>query len=333
MTRDQILGHRRRVGLLDVRVPFSRGSLERAAYVGLQDSMPRAAVLQVHARVEGTGPMVWEDPAFVQVWGPRYSTYVVAERDVALFTLSRLPEDEKGLARATDIAERFARFSKGRKVTEHEAGAALGVHPTAIRYGAPTGTIRIRWEGAMSPTIWSVPAPKVDPIEARVEMARRHLHIFGPADPVSFGAWAGLKTPRAAAAYDLLAPELIPVATPIGERWILASDEGSFRRGPDDPATVRLLPSGDAYWLLQGPDRGLLVPDPEDRDRLWTPRVWPGAVLVEGEIVGTWRRSDHRMTVELWRRVSKDQRVAIEAEAAGLPIPNLKREIQITWAD
>src|SRR5690606_16475004 len=109
LTRDQILGHRRRVGLLDVRVPFSRGSLERAAYVGLQDSMPRAAVLQVHARVEGTGPMVWEDPAFVQVWGPRYSTYVVAERDVALFTLSRLPEDEKGLARATDIAERFAR--------------------------------------------------------------------------------------------------------------------------------------------------------------------------------------------------------------------------------
>ena len=24
---------------------------------------------------------------------------------------------------------------------------------------------------------------------------------------------------------------------------------------------------------------------------LWTPRVWPGALLVEGEVVGTWRRA------------------------------------------
>ncbi|HEY5859248.1 MAG TPA: hypothetical protein VIX62_03075, partial [Actinomycetota bacterium] len=82
LTRAQILGFRRRVGALDERLPRGRRSLRRAAWAGLQDSMPRAALLSIHARVEGTGSSAWEDPSLVQVWGPRYHVYVVAERDL-----------------------------------------------------------------------------------------------------------------------------------------------------------------------------------------------------------------------------------------------------------
>ena len=57
-------------------------SLRRAAWAGLQDSMPRAALLSINARVEGTGPSAWEHPSLVQVWGPRYHVYVVAARDL-----------------------------------------------------------------------------------------------------------------------------------------------------------------------------------------------------------------------------------------------------------
>ncbi|HXD71555.1 MAG TPA: hypothetical protein VN615_16945, partial [Gaiellales bacterium] len=71
LTREQILAFRRRSGALDERLPLGPESLRQAAWAGLQDSMPRAAVLSLHARVEGIGPMAWEDPAFVQVWGPR----------------------------------------------------------------------------------------------------------------------------------------------------------------------------------------------------------------------------------------------------------------------
>ena len=53
--------------------------------------MPRAALLSIHARVEGAHPSSWEDPSLVQVWGPRFSTYVVPARDYAVFTLGRLP--------------------------------------------------------------------------------------------------------------------------------------------------------------------------------------------------------------------------------------------------
>ena len=73
LTRGQILAFRRRVGALDERLPRGPASLRRAAWVGLQDSMPRAALLSIHARVEGTQPSTWEDPTLVQLWGPRYS--------------------------------------------------------------------------------------------------------------------------------------------------------------------------------------------------------------------------------------------------------------------
>lgn len=60
---------------------------------------------------------------------------------------------------------------------------ALGVHPNSLRYAAATGTVLIRWEGARQPTVWTVSAPDVDPHDARLELAHRYLHIYGPATP------------------------------------------------------------------------------------------------------------------------------------------------------
>src|SRR5207249_1379782 len=107
----------------------------------------------------------------------------------------------------------------------------------------------------------------------------------------AFAAWAGIAPRQGSAAFDALQRSLIPARTPVGDASILARDEPAFRapRGPVAPA--RLLPSGDAYFLLLGDDRELLVPDADRRRELWTPRVWPGGLLVEGELVGTWRRS------------------------------------------
>src|SRR5207344_2400270 len=73
LTRTQILAFRRRVGALDERLPRGARSLRRAAWAGLQDSMPRAALLSIHARVHGTQPTTWDDPSLVQLWGRRGS--------------------------------------------------------------------------------------------------------------------------------------------------------------------------------------------------------------------------------------------------------------------
>ena len=295
--------------------------------------MPRAALLSIHARVEGTVPSTWEDPSLVQLWGPRFSAYVVAAQDIPVFSLGRLPTADPGRRRATETAASLHAFLGGRKMTYGEAGHAMGRHPNSLRYAAPTGTVLMRWDGARQPTIWTVPPPDIDPADARLELARRHLHIFGPTTPAALAQWAGIKPPRGRAAFDALAASLTPVRTPVGEAWILTSDEAGFRAPGEPGAGARLLPSGDAFFLLQGADRELLVPEADRRAMLWTPRVWPGAVLVGGELVGTWRRADANVTIQPWGRLSPAERDAVQAEAEALPLPGVQGRVQVRWAD
>jgi Winged helix DNA-binding domain len=330
LARDRILAFRRRAGALDERLPYSPESLRAAAWAGLQDSMPRAAVLSLHARVEQVRPTSWEDPAFVQVWGPRYQTYVVAADDLAVFTLGRLPEAAGALARAEAMAAAAESLLRGAAAPYEDLGRELGVNPNALRYAAPTGTIAIRWDGARRPTIRILPRPAADPAAARLELARRYLHVFGPATPASFTKWAGVSRKAGVAAFAALAPELAAVRTPIGEAWILAADRDAVLADPGPPAAARLLPSGDAHFLLHGDDRALLVPDAARRDRLWTPRVWPGAVLVDGEVRGVWRRAHDTVTIESWGRLPRAAVAAVEAEAASLPIPDAEA-IAVRW--
>lgn len=332
LKREQILGFRRTAGALDERLPPDPGSLRRAAWAGLQDSVPRAALLSLHARVRGTEPDTWEDPSLAQLWGPRFSAYVVAAQDLAVFSLGRLPDDAPGRRRAEDLARRLQAFLAGGTMTYGEAGRGLGVPPNSLRYAAATGTVLIRWDGARQPTVWTVPPPDVDPRDACLELARRYLHVFGPATADGFAQWAGMR-PRAAgrAAFDALVGSLTPVRTPVADAWILTADEPTFRDPGRPTASARLLPSGDAYFLLQGADRELLVADPNHRRALWTPRVWPGALIVAGEIVGTWRRAQADVTVESWRRLSPVERDAVEAEAGSMRLPGIGQPVRVRW--
>lgn len=324
LTRSQILAFRRRVGSLDERLPPGASSLRRIAWAGLQDSMPRAALLSIHARIEGAHPSIWEDPSLVQVWGPRFSTYVVPKRDHAVFTVGRYPDDARGRRVAEEMAARLHEVLDGRRITDREVGLS-----NRVRYATTTGTVLIRWEGARAPLVWTVARPGVDPGKARLELAGRYLHVFGPATPASFAKWAGIGAAPARAAFEAL--DLTAVRTPISDAWILSSDEPGLRAAPGPVAPARLLPSGDAFFLLQGADRELLVPNAKRRDALWTSRVWPGAVLVGGEIGGTWRRAHADLTIQPWHRFTQAEREAVQAEARRLPLPGVEGQVSVRW--
>jgi len=332
LTRAQILAYRRRVQALDKRLPPGAASLRIAAWAGLQDSMPRAALLSIHARVEGTTPETWEHPSLVQLWGPRFSAYVVAARDRAPFTLGRLPVGGKSLQVAQEMASRLHGFLDGRQMGYGEAGDGLRVNANRLRYAAPTGTVLIRWDGARQPTVWTSPAPEVDPREARLELARRYVHIFGPTTPAAFARWAGIGPQEGQPAFNALGKALMPVRTPVGDGHILTSDEPMLRAKASPTAAARLLPSGDTYFLLHGAERELLIPDPVHRSLLWTSRVWPGAVLSEGEIGGTWRRAEGDVTIQPWRQLLPKQRDALAAEAESLPLPGLQGKIRVRFS-
>jgi hypothetical protein len=228
------------------------------------------------------------------------------------------------------MAERLHAHLDGRRMTDREIARVLGVG-YALRYAATTGTVAIRWGGAGAPTVWTVVAAEVDPADACRELARRYLHIFGPATADGFARWAGISRRSAADAFASLQGSVLPVRSPLGDEWLLAEDEPAMRAAETAGAPARLLPSGDAYFLLEGAERELLVPREDQRQRLWTPRVWPGALLVEGEIRGTWRRARHTVRIDAWVRLSRGTRDAIEAEATALPLPAVDRRIEVVW--
>ena len=334
LNRAQILTRRRKVGALDRRLSRDPGSLRRAAWAGLQDSMPRAAVLSLHARVEQIAADEWAHPSLAQVWGPRYSAFVVAEADIAPFTLGRLPIDSAGRRRAEATADRLERFLDGRRMTYRAAGEGLGVDPNSLRYAATTGRVRLRWEGAGQPVVWMVDAPEMPEQEARLELARRYLHVFGPSSVTGFSRWAGVKPRAAEATFDALTAELVAVETPIGPACMLAEDVAvAAEASPEQDAPARLLPSGDAYYLRWGADRELLVADAAQRGELWTSRVWPGAMLVDGELAGTWRRSGIDVVLTPWHPLTPRQRAAVEEEAISLPVPGEHTTLRARWTN
>ena len=332
VTRSQVLSFRRQTGFLDERLPAKTESLRKAAWAGLQDSMPRAALLSIHARVNGTIATDWNDVSLVQLWGPRLNVYVVAAEDIAIFSLGRLPVDAKGRARAETTASRLQTFLNGRSMPFGQAGHGLGVPPNSLRYAAPTGTVLMHWNGAHQPVVWTVHPPDMEPTQARLELVQRYLHVFGPATSATFARWAGISEAMAHAAFEELAGILTPVRTPTADAWILAEDVTAVRARPQPAAPARLLPSGDAFYLVWGVDREILVPNAKRRLELWTSRAWPGALLVNGEITGVWRRSSSEVSIDVWRRLTRSERDAVEAEAISLPLPDFNLPITVRWA-
>ena len=64
VSRAQAVNYRLTANNLSRRLPA--GSYAEAAYVGLQDTAPRDALLGLHARVTACEPSAWEHPRLIQ---------------------------------------------------------------------------------------------------------------------------------------------------------------------------------------------------------------------------------------------------------------------------
>ena len=64
----------------------------------------------------------------MQLWGPRYSIYVVSRRDSALFSVGRMPTTAKGCERAMGIAEALRGYLDGARASDRAIAGALAIH-------------------------------------------------------------------------------------------------------------------------------------------------------------------------------------------------------------
>ena len=340
ITRENVLAFRQRATHLHRRLP--PGRLVDAAFAGLQDSAPRSAVLALHARVEDVSPSAWKDPRFVQVWGPRGAVYVVPAHDVAVFTRGRIPRNPLLAAVVRAAAEKATRAFRARQAQPERilSDRVVGVNFRELRIASMTGAVRIEWDGAT--TSWRVvEPPREAPEPARLELARRFLRSVGPSTPEEFawwsGGWAGsFGSPTRGELSDSqqtfrsLEKELIEVALEGRKRWALRADRSRLERAVP-VETVRLLPAGDPF--LASADRALLVPQPQFRSELWPKSVWPGALMLNEELVGTWRRQVGRVTARTWVPLEPEVKEAVEDEVSSMPIESATKEVRWSTGD
>jgi hypothetical protein len=335
VSRDQVLRYRARVMHLGEKLPAD--SLAAAAWGGLQDSVPRSGVLSLHARVQGTQPDSWEAPSVAQVWF-RGSDYIIPREDAGIFTLGSSPRDEDRVKRLDRLADDVHRVTGGQMTTVREVTELLGLpHPTNLRDLAFTGRVHIRWNASH---IWIIPVdrPTIDVEDARKELARRYLHWFGPSTAAGLARWTGLDARDTRLTWASIEGELEAVDIDGAD----GRTEGRFRLAADVDALVaaqriagvRLLPYDDAYTKF---DRELLVPDAAFRARVLplvgqsTLGYAPGAILVDGEIVGSWERQQRKVTIHPWSKLPPAVREIIVAEAMTFPIAGSSKP-SVSWA-
>lgn len=155
---------------------------------------------------------------------------------------------------------------------------------------------------------------------------RRYLRFLGPATIKHVAAFLGADEQDLAAAW----PEDLVECTVDGEDgYYLTEEPGEL---PEDDI-VRLLPPFDPY--LQARDRERLVPNAQARKRLWRILGNPGALLVDGEILGAWQARVNgnklTVTVERFAPVSAPVRRDAEAEAHRLARLRGTATVHVEW--
>lgn len=322
LTREQVLRYRARVSHLDRKLPA--GSFAEAAWGGLQDSVPRGGVISLHARIAGTQPDSWEDPALVQIWFRGGADYIVPRADVGIFTLGCMPRDPARAKALERLADDIHRAAKGEMTPVGDVAEQIGhrsaADPLHPRASSATGRVHIRWDASR---IWLIPVerPAIDPEDARRELARRFLHWLGPGTKASLARWVGVPPKDATQTWLGIEAELAEVDLAGERRYVLAADLRAFEAA-EPVEGARLLPQDDPFTKV---DKELLIADLTRRGRtlpgsLATPGYIPGAIVVDGEIVGAWQRQQRKATLHPFGRLSAAVREAIEREALGFPI-------------
>lgn len=139
------------------------------------------------------------------------------------------------------------------------------------------------------------------------------LTLLGPATPVHA---AGYLDARRADVEQAWPDDLVEVDVAGRTAWLPPTAQAALE-SPPDAEVVRLLAAFDPF--LQARDRELIVPDKSVHKALWPVLGRPGAVLVDGEVVGTWRpkASGKKLTVlvDEFAPLPKPVRDQIDAEA------------------
>jgi DNA glycosylase AlkZ-like len=290
---------------------------------GVHAQISSAAELALADRVDGLGPgrvgeLIDPQRALVKTWAMRGTLHLFAADDLPLWVAAlqtrvayRKPYWQRGfkvtLAQMEALMEAVSQALDGRVLTREE----LDTEVARLTDGSLAGRLRSGWGELLKPAAYEgrlcfgpprgrhvtfarpdqwVPGwrPwKGSPEEAVEEVARRYLHVYGPASHEHFAAWWGIDAAEGRRVFARLGDELVELDLD-GERvQAVAADLDGIEAAGSPPPHVRLLGHFDPFEVGVRP-RSLFVPD-AFYDRVYLKAGWMApVVLVAGRAVGTW---------------------------------------------
>ena len=319
--RAQVIGYRVAAQQLD------RSGTEPARLavldIGVQDAAGEQARLAFDARLPGCPPagLIGPEQPLALVWSVRGAPHVHrrAELDAlagALYPLSeadatqRLNETGPGVRRAGIAAlEQYATAVAALRAAV-PAPLAKGAASTAVTRAVPPAMRRdcracrtshisdsalrtallaagLELEPGTAPPVLRprrrAALPAGPDLAALSRLVRAYLALLGPATPAQVAGYLEARRSDVQAAWPA---DLVEVRVDGAAGWLPPERLAALRAAPE-PDLVRLLGAFDPY--LQARDRDLIVPDRAAHKTLWPVLGRPGAVFVDGEVVGTWR--------------------------------------------
>ncbi|WP_035758904.1 DNA glycosylase AlkZ-like family protein [Granulicoccus phenolivorans] len=171
-----------------------------------------------------------------------------------------------------------------------------------------------------TPTPWATGSGSAgDPaaVPPRYQIARAYLRLLGPATPKDLSGYLDTTVTEAK---TLWPSDAIEVDRAGEKAWILPEDADTLAQAqPADPERVLLLNGFDLF--LAAKDRHLLA-DASRHKELWPVLGRPGALVAEGELLGTWRpkSSGKKLSIraDWWIRPTAQNLATAEAAAERL---------------
>jgi hypothetical protein len=196
-------------------------------------------------------------------------------------------------------------------------------------YGWPHGSRQM----LMSTDIWLGEPLGGDVPAARLELARRFVHAYGPVTPRHFASWTGVSAAEARDRFYDLGVEVVEVNLD-GTPSVMLADDVAVLSDPPLASGARLLPAGDPFLAQR--DRSTLLADRAQQRAVWRPAGSPGLVLMTGHPVATWRArvagSRLHVTVEAFGSLGDRQRTAIEQAATAMAPFRGREDVELTFA-
>lgn len=194
---------------------------------------------------------------------------------------------------------------------------SIHLYEMPFRLAALRAGLELR-AGTSPPVLEPIPgfAP-ADEVPDRLDLVRGYLRLLGPATPQQVADFLDAPVREVRSRWP---DDAVEVDVEGERRWLLGADVDVLAESGSASGPARLLGPYDLF--LQARDRSLLVEDAVRAATLWPVLGRPGAVLLDGDLAGTWRarKSGSALTVEVtpWRPVPPAASAALEEQAERL---------------